>query len=78
MPHRNAPLSETGRRRLARCVAKAGRPVRRAAEAVPGAVARRASMAAVASATDCPASPGRSPRKSRFLPGGSVFRRNAC
>ena len=32
MPHRNAPLTETGRLRLARCVVEAGWPVRRAAE----------------------------------------------
>src|SRR5262249_5301671 len=32
MPHRNAPLTETGRLRLARCVVEDGRPVRRAAE----------------------------------------------
>lgn len=32
MSHRNAPLSETGRLRLARCVVKDGWPLRRAAE----------------------------------------------
>ena len=32
MPHRNAPLSETGRLRLARCVVDQGWPIRRAAE----------------------------------------------
>ncbi len=32
MPHRNAPLTETGRLRLARCVAEDGWPLRRAAE----------------------------------------------
>lgn len=32
MPHRNAPLTETGRLRLARCVVEDGRPLRRAAE----------------------------------------------
>jgi transposase len=32
MPHRNAPLTETGRLRLARCVTEDGWPVRRAAE----------------------------------------------
>lgn len=32
MPHHNAPLTETGRRRLARCVVKDGWPLRRAAE----------------------------------------------
>ncbi|MEV7983593.1 IS481 family transposase [Streptomyces sp. NPDC086519] len=32
MPHRNAPLSETGRLRLARCVVEEGWPLRRAAE----------------------------------------------
>jgi transposase len=32
MPHRNAPLTETGRLRLARCVVEEGWPVRRAAE----------------------------------------------
>src|SRR3954470_20743883 len=32
MPHRNAPLSETGRLRLARCVIDDGWPLRRAAE----------------------------------------------
>jgi transposase InsO family protein len=32
VPHRNAPLSETGRLRLARCVVEDGWPLRRAAE----------------------------------------------
>jgi hypothetical protein len=32
MPHRNAPLTETGRLRLARCVVEDGWPARRAAE----------------------------------------------
>jgi len=32
MPHRNAPLSETGRERLARCIVEDGWPLRRAAE----------------------------------------------
>ncbi|MFE3604926.1 leucine zipper domain-containing protein, partial [Streptomyces goshikiensis] len=32
MVHRNAPLTETGRLRLARCVVDDGWPVRRAAE----------------------------------------------
>jgi transposase len=32
VPHRNAPLTETGRLRLARCVVEDGWPVRRAAE----------------------------------------------
>ena len=32
MPHRNAPLSETGRERLARCIVEDGWPIRRAAE----------------------------------------------
>ncbi|MEW2582014.1 leucine zipper domain-containing protein, partial [Streptomyces virginiae] len=32
MVHRNAPLTETGRLRLARCVVDEGWPVRRAAE----------------------------------------------
>jgi transposase InsO family protein len=32
VPHRNAPLSETGRLRLARCVVDEGWPIRRAAE----------------------------------------------
>ncbi|MEV4709695.1 IS481 family transposase, partial [Actinoplanes sp. NPDC049316] len=32
MPHRNAPLSETGRLRLAQCVVEDGWPLRRAAE----------------------------------------------
>jgi transposase-like protein len=32
MPHRNAPLTETGQLRLARCVVEDGWPVRRAAE----------------------------------------------
>src|SRR5690242_2696223 len=32
MPHRNAPLSETGRLRLARCVVEDGWSLRRAAE----------------------------------------------
>ncbi|SPL88511.1 Mobile element protein [[Actinomadura] parvosata subsp. kistnae] len=32
MPHRNAPLTELGRLRLARCVVEDGWPLRRAAE----------------------------------------------
>lgn len=32
MPHRNAPLTETGRLRLARCVVEDSWPLRRAAE----------------------------------------------
>ncbi|MDX3855053.1 leucine zipper domain-containing protein, partial [Streptomyces sp. AK02-01A] len=32
MPHRNAPLAETGRLRLARCVVEDRWPLRRAAE----------------------------------------------
>ena len=32
MPHRNAPLTETGRLRLARCIVEDGWPIRRAAE----------------------------------------------
>ena len=32
MPHRNAPLTETGRLRLARCIVEDAWPVRRAAE----------------------------------------------
>ncbi len=32
MPHGNAPLTETGRLRLARCVVEDGWPLRRAAE----------------------------------------------
>ena len=32
MSHRNAPLTETGRLRLARCIVEDGWPVRRAAE----------------------------------------------
>ncbi|MET9422243.1 leucine zipper domain-containing protein, partial [Streptomyces sp. NPDC006540] len=32
MPHRDAPLTETGRLRLARCVVEDGWPLRRAAE----------------------------------------------
>ncbi|MFB4320727.1 IS481 family transposase, partial [Actinomadura sp. 21ATH] len=43
MPHRNAPLTETGRLRLARCVVEDGWPLRRAAERfqVSPATARR-------------------------------------
>ena len=32
MPHRNAPVSETGRPRLARCAVEDGLPLRRAVE----------------------------------------------
>jgi transposase len=32
MPHRKAPLTETGRLRLARCIVDHGSPLRRAAE----------------------------------------------
>ena len=32
MPHRNAPLTETGRLRLARCIVEHGWPIARAAQ----------------------------------------------
>ena len=44
--HRNAPLSETGRLRLARCVVEDGWPLRRAAERFQVAVTTAARWAA--------------------------------
>jgi transposase InsO family protein len=71
MPHRNAPLTETGRLRLARCVVEEGWPVRRAAERFhvsPTTAARWAAryrqhgMAGMADRSCRPhASPGRTP-----------------
>ncbi|WP_264035492.1 leucine zipper domain-containing protein, partial [Mycolicibacterium aurum] len=45
MSHRNAPLSETGRLRLARCVVEDGWPLRRAAERFQVAVSTAARWA---------------------------------
>ena len=71
--HRNAPLSETGRLRLARCVAEEGWPLRRAAERFqvsPTTAARwaaryrQAGAAGMADRTSRPhASPARTPRR---------------
>ena len=44
MPHRNAPLTETGRLRLARCVVEDGWPLRRAAERFQVSVDHRAAL----------------------------------
>jgi transposase len=73
MPHRNAPLSETGRLRLARCVVEDGWPLRRAAERFqvsPTTAARwagryrQAGAAGMADRSSRPhASPNRTPRR---------------
>ena len=69
MPHRNAPLSETGRLRLARCVVDERWSLRRAAERFqvsPTTAARWASRyraAGPAGMVDRPSRPQRSPRR---------------
>jgi transposase InsO family protein len=73
MPHRNAPLTETGRLRLARCVVEDGWPLRRAAERFQvshttaarwAARYRQAGAAAMADRSSRPqASPGRTPQR---------------
>ena len=73
MPHRNAPLTETGRLRLARCVVEEWWPLRRAAERFqvsPTTAARWAARyrqggaAGMADRTSRPhASPARTPRR---------------
>ena len=86
MVHRNAPLTETGRLRLARCVVEDGWPVRRAAERFqvsPATAARwaaryrQAGAAAMADRTSRPhASPARTPaRTERRIVGLRVTRR---
>ena len=69
MSHRNAPLSETGRLRLARCVVEEGWPLRRAAERFQVAVTTAARWAAryresgVAGMADRSSRPHRSPHQ---------------
>lgn len=69
MSHRNAPLSETGRLRLARCVVDGGWPLRRAAERFqvsPTTAARwagRYRQVGAAGMVDRPSRPHRSPRR---------------
>ena len=69
MSHRNAPLSETGRLRLARCVVDDGWPLRRAAErfqvSVPCAQrwAARYRVYGVVGMADRSSRPGHSPRR---------------
>lgn len=69
MPHRNAPLTETGRLRLARCVVEDGWPLRRAAERFqvsPTTVARWAAryrQSGAAGMADRPCRPHRSPNQ---------------
>ena len=69
MPHRNAPLSETGRLRLARCVVQDGWPLRRAAERFPVSAttaarwARRYRELGAAGMADRSSRPQRSPRR---------------
>ena len=86
MVHRNAPLAETGRLRLARCVVEDGWPVRRAAERFQvshttaarwAARYRQAGAAAMADRTSRPhASPARTPaRTERRIVGLRVSRR---
>ena len=69
MPHRNAPLSETGRLRLARCVVEEGWSLRRAAERFqvsPTTAQRwagRYRQVGPAGMVDRPSRPHRSPRR---------------
>ena len=69
MPHRNAPLTETGRLRLARCIVKDGWPLRRAAERFQVSVtcaqrwARRYRELGEAGMVDRPSRPVHSPRR---------------
>jgi transposase InsO family protein len=69
VPHRNAPLTETGRLRLARCVVEDGWPLRRAAERFqvsPTTAARWAARyraAGAAGMADRPSRPHTSPRR---------------
>ena len=69
MPHRNAPLTETGRLRLARCVVDDGWPLRRAAERFqvsPATAARWAAryrQAGPAAMADRSSRPHHSPRR---------------
>jgi hypothetical protein len=69
MPHRNAPLAETGRLRLARCVVEEGWPLRRAAERFqvsPTTAARWAARyrdSGAAGMADRPSRPHTSPRQ---------------
>lgn len=69
MPHRNAPLTELGRLRLARCVVEQGWPIARAAERFqvsrPTATrwARRYAESGVAGMGDRSSRPHRSPRR---------------
>jgi transposase len=69
MPHRNAPLTETGRLRLARCVVEDGWPVRRAAErfqvshTTAARWARRYRQHGVAGMVDRPSRPRHSPAR---------------
>ncbi|MGW7240032.1 IS481 family transposase [Streptomyces sp. NPDC054804] len=69
MPHRNAPLTETGRLRLARCVVEDGWPLRRAAERFqvsPTTAQRwadRYRRLGEAGMTDCSSRPRTSPRR---------------
>ena len=86
MPHRNAPLTETGRLRLARCVVEDGWPLRRAAERFqvsPTTAARWAGryrqhgMAGMADRSSRPrSSPSRTPQRAeRRIVGLRVSRR---
>jgi transposase InsO family protein len=69
MPHRNAPLTETGRLRLARCVVEDGWPLRRAAERFQVSVttakrwADRYRQSGEAGMADRPSRPHASPRR---------------
>lgn len=71
MPHRNAPLTETGRLRLARCVVDDGWPLRRAAERfqVSATTAKRWAdryrAEGVAGMADRSSRPHRSPNRTR-------------
>jgi hypothetical protein len=69
MAHRNAPLSETGRLRLARCIVEDGWPVRRAAErfqvshTTAARWARRYRQQGVAGMVERPSRPHHSPAR---------------
>ncbi|WP_046247983.1 leucine zipper domain-containing protein, partial [Streptomyces sp. WM6391] len=69
MVHRNAPLTETGRLRLARCVVEDGWPVRRAAErfqvshTTAGRWARRYRQLGVTGMSDRSSRPHHQPRR---------------
>jgi transposase-like protein len=76
MPHRNAPLTETGRLRLARCVVEDGWPACRAAERFQVSHTTAARWAAryrqqgAAGMADRSSRPHASPARTRCAPSG--------